>query len=119
MPARVTSDLFVGALVRNVRATGGFAYVSRRGNGEAGAVHVAVYRTDQTGYDLYQPAPTPPSADQSTISGRMFGPPRLIADEAELRSFLDSELRFDPDFWLIEIENLREPVETLIAIVDD
>ena len=119
MPERVTSEMFVGALVRRLRAAGGYAYVARRGNAEAGAVHIAVYRADQTVYDLYQPAPLPLSAVDAATSGRAFGSPRQIADDAELRAFIDSESRFDPDFWLVEIENLPEPVETFIAVIDD
>lgn len=118
MTARVTSELFVGALVRSVRAAGGFAYVARRGNEQAGAVHVAVYRSKQEGYDLYQPI-VQSLADEAEPSDRAFGAPRTIADEAQLAAFRDSEARFDTDFWLVEIENLNQPVETLITVITE
>ena len=118
MVARVTSELFVAALARNVRAAGGFAYIARRGNEQAGAIHVAVYGRDHGGYALYQPAPQSLTEDADR-SDRSFGSPNAIADEAELAAFRDSEARFDSDFWLVEIENLNVPVETLITVVTD
>ena len=119
MAARVTSELFVGALVRNVRAVGGFAYIARRGNAQAGAVHLAVFRSGTGGYDLYQPVGMQMLDDPQAPTDRVFGSPRAIAGEQELRAFIASETRFDSDFWLVEIENLSQPLDTLVTIVPE
>ncbi|EHK53596.1 DUF1491 family protein, partial [Allomesorhizobium alhagi] len=53
---RVTTDLFVSALVRRIFAAGGFAAVVKRGATEAGAVFV-IARGRLGDASLYGPAP--------------------------------------------------------------
>lgn len=116
MPVRVTSALFVAALVRRVQAGGGFAYVIRRGHVAAGAVFVAFHRAETGGYDLF--APGPPDDAASPSGGRAFMAGRPLADAAQLHDFVGGEARFDPDFWLVEIENWHAPPGDLITIVE-
>ena len=98
---RVTSDLFVSALIRRVFSSGGFAAVERRGAAEAGAVFIRQRFRDGL-ETLYGPAP------QSFFEER--GQDRLFekrADRAEadaIAEIIAREARFDPDLWLVELE---------------
>ncbi|MCT8999615.1 DUF1491 family protein [Chelativorans intermedius] len=98
---RVTSELWVSALVRRVFADGGFAAVRRRGAREAGAIFV-VRRTRLGAFELYGPAPQT-SYEEARPAERQFV--RMAAtteEEADRR--LEREMRFDPDVWVLEVE---------------
>ena len=100
--ARITSSLFVSALVRRVQGAGGFAAILRKGADEAGAIHIVM--RDRTGsVALYQPAP------QHLMTGnesgeRAFLLQETIGDEVALSAFAASEAKFDPDYWMVELE---------------
>ncbi len=96
---RITSELFVAQLLRRVFADGGFAAVSRKGAAEAGAIFV-VARVRSGAVMLYGPAPQSLRED---VGGREF----LLepaSDEAGMDARFLREARFDPDFWVVEIE---------------
>jgi hypothetical protein len=100
--ARVTSALWVAAYIRRVFVEGAFAAVARRGAEEAGAIFVAVDRLDGT-VDLYGQAPQT-AYDDERPRDRLF---TLLAGgigREALSARLASEMRFDPDLWLVEIE---------------
>lgn len=102
--ARLTSDFFVSALIRRVAVAGAFAMLRRRGGMEAGAIFVVVDRLDGTAA-LYGPAPQ--SAYEDQPSERAFA--LLHREEALERPAIEEklarELRFDPDCWIVEIED--------------
>lgn len=118
MSLRVTSEVFVGALVRRTRAAGGFAYVARKGNPQAGAVFIAFHDASNGSYALYQTAPPALDGDAAERDARRFIHARTLEGDEQLRAMVESEARFDPDFWLIEIENWSGPVSELLAIDD-
>lgn len=118
MAPRVTSELFVGALIRNARAGGGFAYVARRGDAQAGAIFVAFYAGHGNGYELYQATPPALNDDDTFRDTRRFHHARTLSDDAELSAMIASEARFDPDFWLIEIENWHGAAGDLLPVVE-
>ena len=100
---RVTSSLWVGAYIRRCFAEGPFAAVSRRGAEEAGAIFIVVDRLDGTA-DLYAPAPQA-MFEESRPSERMFqrvaeGEPLAAVNERVAR-----EVRFDPDLWVVAVED--------------
>jgi hypothetical protein len=98
---RVTTELWVAALVRRVFGAGGFAAVERRGAAEAGAIMIV--RRDRNGkVRLYVPAPQT-SYDEAKPQERMFVEV-TAADEEEVGRRLERELRFDPDIWVVEVE---------------
>lgn len=119
MAARVTSEIFVGALLRTARAGGAFGYVARRGNAQAGAVIVALADQAARSYDIYQSAPPGPDTPDVPDEDRRFVMSRTLESDQALRQFTESEARFDPDFWLVEIENWKGPVDGLIALAGD
>ena len=99
---RVTSALFVSALVRRCFVEGAAAVVARRGADEAGAIFVTVDRLDGTG-DLYGPAPQSAFADKP--SERLFLRVRETMPLAEIDRRLAREAEFDPDLWVVAIED--------------
>ena len=111
---RVTTDLWVSALLRRVFGAGGFAAIAKRGAAEAGAVFLIV-RGRLGEASLYGPAPQT-SYDSARPDERMF----LQLDIGEGQDAVDSRLqkegRFDPDIWVVEIEPGAVPVEELISM---
>jgi hypothetical protein len=101
MSARLTSDFWVSAYVRRCQLAGAFALVRRRGAAEAGAIFLLIDRLDGTN-DLYGPALQSEAADGR---GRSFE--RLLegVDGAAIENRLDREARFDPDLWIVVVED--------------
>jgi hypothetical protein len=100
---RVTSALFVAALVRRAFGAGAAAVVAHHGAEEAGAIFVLVDRLDGSG-DFYGPAPQSLAAEDGA-GDRLFQ--RLAEGEpmAALEERVGRERRFDPDLWLVAIED--------------
>ncbi len=101
--ARVTSGLWVAAHVRRCNLEGAPAVVVRRGAEEAGAIFVVVDRLDGTS-DLYGPAPQM-VFDEARPSDRLFQKVAEGVDAAAIRDRVDSELKFDPDIWVVAVED--------------
>jgi hypothetical protein len=100
---RVTSDFWVSALLRRADAAGAAAVVRRRGDATAGAIWVVVDRLDGT-VDLHQPAPQS-EVDEAFAGDRRFETVAVGLAPAEIAARIASEARFDPDLWVIEIED--------------
>lgn len=98
---RVTTDLWVSALLRRVQGEGGFAALLRRGFASAGAVFILI-RTGTGETILFGPA------SQTSYSGedadRRFTEIMRTADEEGISVRLEREIRFDPDVWVVELE---------------
>ena len=110
---RVTSEFWVSALSRRVFAEGGFAAGLRKGAAEAGAIFVGARGRDST-LALFGPAP---QSDYAAGKPDERGFSRLsAATQDEVDSKLEREARFDPDFWVVEIEPGRSPAETLLGV---
>jgi hypothetical protein len=100
---RLRSDIFVSAYLRRRNGENAFAVVRRRGAEEAGAVFVCIDRLDGTA-DLYGPAPQSVFDDASPE--RLFQ--RLTtagATPADVEARLQKEMRFDPDVWIVDVED--------------
>ncbi|MGI6851535.1 DUF1491 family protein [Mesorhizobium sp. 1B3] len=111
---RVTSDIWVSALLRRVFAEGGFGAIVRRGATEAGAVFlVARNRFGETA--LFGPAPQT-AYDSSRPDERQFSELAGGADSEAIDARLAKEMRFDPDIWVVEIEPGSTPLADLLAL---
>ncbi|MCP9233209.1 DUF1491 family protein [Mesorhizobium sp. M0904] len=111
---RVTTDLWVSALLRRVFSAGGFAAVVKRGATEAGAVFVLA-RGRLGEMALFGPAPQT-SYDSARPDDRFFSLLGEGDDAAIFDAQLEREKKFDPDIWVIEIEAGVVPVEELISV---
>lgn len=102
---RLTSDFVVSATLRRAALEGAFAALRHRGEGQAGAIFIVV-DTLAGACVLYGPAPQT-SYEEERPSERRFvrlhKTPELSREEIEAR--LEKELRFDPDCYVIEIED--------------
>ena len=100
--ARLTSDFWVSAYLRQAAHDGFDAVLRRRGAREAGAIFVKLDRLDGTAA-LYGPAPQSLADAEGTRLFQLI----LDADPGTVEERVERERRFDPDLWLVEIENRR------------
>jgi hypothetical protein len=102
---RLKSAIWVAAYVRRCHVEGAFAAVRRRGAEEAGAIFIKLNRLDGTA-ELFAPAPQA-VFDEAHPSDRAFA--RSLGDapvpEAKVEERLTREIRFDPDTWIVEVED--------------
>ena len=102
---RLKSAIWVAAYVRRCHLEGAFAIVRRRGAEEAGAIFVKIDRLDGTAV-LFGPAPQS-AFDESRPNERRFtayfGEKSVTEGEVEAR--LKRELEFDPDLWIVAVED--------------
>jgi hypothetical protein len=101
---RLKTALWVAAYLRRCQVEGAFAAVRRRGAEEAGAVFVRISRLDGTS-DLYGPAPQS-EFDAARDADRAFSPSlkERPAPDAAVEAYLAREVKFDPDVWIVEVE---------------
>ena len=103
---RLKSGIWVAAYLRRCSVEGAFAAVRRRGAEEAGAIFIKISKQDRTAA-LYGPAPQTAFEDAQPAE-RMFsivmgaGTP---ASDIDVETRLVREIRFDPDVWIIEVED--------------
>jgi hypothetical protein len=99
---RLTTEMWVSALLRRVFAEGGFGAVVRRGGDSAGAVFILL-RGRAGGLTLYSPAPQT-GYGEARPDDRLFTEALAAVDDEQARQKLDREQRFDPDLWIVELE---------------
>ena len=103
---RLKSGIWVAAYLRRCNIEGASAVVRRRGAEEAGAIFVKISRLDGTG-TLYGPAPQTAfneAQPADRIFAAVFGGEKPVP-EADIEARLTREIRFDPDVWIIEVED--------------
>ena len=107
---RLSTDLWVSALLRRAELGGAFPAVVRRGDARAGAVLVKVIDRREGRFDIYAEA----------VRGegeRVWMRPIAAEDEAAQDAYAERAVRFDSDLWIVEIDDpkgrhfLTEPVE--------
>ncbi len=101
---RLKSSIWVAAYLRRCQTEGIFGAVRRRGAEDAGAVFVKVALLDGHAM-LYAPAPQTVYDDSRPVE-RIFAPssPQPVS-ESLVEERLARELKFDPDVWIVEIED--------------
>lgn len=100
---RLRADFWVSAYIRRCAVDGVHAVLRRRGAAEAGAIFIKVDRLDGTAC-LYGPAPQ--ALVEDGRGDRLFVPmtaPDATPLDAEDR--LRKEMAFDPDLWIVEVED--------------
>jgi hypothetical protein len=100
---RLKSELWVKAYLRRCRVEGADAVLVRRGDTDAGAIYIKVARLDGTAA-LYGPAP---AGLDGAREERRWQPclQRAPAPEAEADTYLARQIDFDPDIWIVTVED--------------
>jgi hypothetical protein len=100
---RLKSELWVKAYLRRCALQGAVALIERRGDSDAGAIYIKVSRLDGSA-GLFGPAPASLGAADNE---RRWQPclATTIASEAEADSYLARQAAFDPDLWIVVVED--------------
>ena len=107
---RLSSDIWVYALIRRVELGGCFATLVRKGDARGGAVLVKTLDRRTGEGRLWSEATR---ADGEAI----WMQPVASVLEADLDAYVERAARIDPDIWVVEIEDadgrrfLTEPVD--------
>jgi len=94
----LSTDLWVSALIRRAELAGAFATVARKGDARAGTVIVKAFDTSNRRARLYSEAFGPDGE-------RLWMQPVESEFESELDDYLQRQIRYDPDLWIVEIED--------------
>jgi len=96
----LSTDFWIGALIRRAEQAGAFATVLRKGDPRAGAVLVKVVDRRAGEARLY--------AEATRGDGeRVWMQPHPGAEEAELDRYIERTARIDPDLWAVEIDDVQ------------
>ncbi len=94
----LSTDIWVGALIRRAEIGGGFAVVLRKGDARAGAVLVKALDRRENTARLY--------AEATRGDGeRVWMQPTAATAEADIDAYIERATRFDPDLWVVEIDD--------------
>jgi len=95
---RLKAGIFVRALIRRVQVEGASAFVVRSGAEEAGSLILKVAKLDGTVLVLNQVRNAKGELAWSQPLGGW-------SDEARAAQWCDKQVKFDPDLWIVEIED--------------
>ncbi len=100
---RLRAEMWVMSYVRRVGATGAGVYIVQRGDFDAGAIFIRLNLLNGTSR-LFGPAPAglDEASSDRRWSERLDGEPR---DDREVDAVLMREREFDPDIWIVEVED--------------
>jgi hypothetical protein len=99
MEARVKTGLLVQAGIRYCQGKLLSAMLRRRGDADAGALLIKVSRLDGSAALFARVTSFSGGTEWQRSSGENWLP------DAEIEQRLESEIRFDPDIWIVEVEN--------------
>src|ERR1700748_3476158 len=99
---RLRSDFWISAYLRRCGVEGAFAVLRRRGAPEAGAIFVKIDRLDGNAA-LFGPAPLGIDERGERVFIRRHKEDWIDPAAAEER--LQRELSYDPDLWIVEVED--------------
>ncbi len=98
-PPRLQTDFWVKAYLRRCETGGGAAFVLRRGNREAGVVLIKLNHLNGAFVVLSRTM----DLDGAIVWRQATGTEPVEEEEAE--RYLEKQLKFDPDLWVIEVED--------------
>ena len=95
---RLKAGIFVRALTRRTEVAGASAFVVRMGSEEAGAIILRINRLDGSVLVLNQ---------ARNAKGELVWAQPLAGwtDEKRATEWCDKQVKFDPDLWIVEIED--------------
>jgi hypothetical protein len=95
---RLKAGIFIRALIRRAEVAGASAFIVRKGAEEAGAILLRLSRLDGTALVLNQVR----MGDGKLAWARPLGD---WGPEARVSDWCDKQVKFDPDLWIVEIED--------------
>jgi hypothetical protein len=95
---RLKAGLFVRALIRRAEVAGAQAYVVRKGIEESGAIILKISKLDGTAVVLSQAR----RGEGELVWVKPLGD---AADDEKIAAWFDKQTKFDPDIWIVEIED--------------
>jgi len=95
---RLKAGIFVRALIRRVQVAGASAFVVRSGSEEAGAIVLKVSRLNGAVLVLNQAR----NAKGELVWAQALGG---WSEDARAAAWCDKQVGFDPDLWIVEIED--------------
>jgi len=104
----LNSDLWVGALIRRAQIEGANATVVRKGDARAGTVIVKAYNTSDRTAQVFTEA-------FGQDGDRLWIQP-VTGTESDIDAYIERQRGYDPDLWVVEIEDrqgrnfITEPV---------
>jgi hypothetical protein len=98
MLPKLKAAIQIKAIIRRAEVAGAQAFLVRRGSEEAGALFLKLSRLDGTCTVLNQAR----RGDGELIWTKPLGD--RVA-QAAASAYLDKQVRFDPDLWILEIED--------------
>ena len=96
---QLKAGIFVRALIRRAEVAGASAYVVRKGAEEGGAIILKLAPLDGTCTVLSQARR---GAEGELVWLKPLGE---TTDEAAASAWFDKQIKFDPDLWIVEIED--------------
>lgn len=94
---RLKSEIWVKAYVRRCNGSGAAAFVTRKGDPDAGAILVVIDRLDGTSR-LYGRA-------RNAETRLVFMPLTDWADAQTVQAAIDRQTRVDSDLWIVAVES--------------
>jgi hypothetical protein len=94
----LSTDIWVGALIRRAQLAGAFAAVVRKGDANAGAVLVKAFNTRTREAQLFAEAVGPGGQT-------VWMQPASSREEPDLDRYIERQVKVDPDLWVVEIED--------------
>lgn len=97
----------------------GSAYISRRGSEEAGAIFITLYDRETRSVSLYEPAPQSLASEENIDrDSRAFSLLGEGLDDLAISDRFKSEAKFDPDFWVVELEGISiDALDAVLTII--
>lgn len=100
---RIKSEIWVMAYIRRCSFNGAPAVIARRGQADGGAIFIRINMLDSHS-SIYGPAPAGLDASSTDRQWSLCGGEGVVSD-AEADSYLERQAEFDPDIWIIEVED--------------
>lgn len=100
---RLKSEIWVKAYLRRCAVEGGAAFVVRRGDEDAGSIFIRVNRLDGTS-TLFGPAAAGLATAETERRWSVRTGEEPVPDH-EIDVYVEREIRFDPDIWVLEVED--------------
>jgi len=95
---RLKAGIFVRAIIRRAEVAGAAAFVVKKGGEEAGAILLKIARLDGTSMVLSQAR----RGEGELVWVKPLGD---SADDAAASKYFEKQMRYDPDLWIVEIED--------------